>query len=340
MTLNTTPLWLQGSSSHTANMYRRWLDWMTNQKSGIFALGDFAVSQHSPANMTVDVAPGLALVRGTEDATYQGMYLVDGQSVENVSVSAAHATLNRIDLIGIRIRDNAYSTGPSNDATIISVTGTPASSPSAPTAPPNFFLLATVSVAAAATTVVTANITNLRTTTTGQGYAGLRGAYRRCVAAARPSTNLQDYADFIIESDTGRQFVYDGTRYVPTGPTGLSTYQASYNTTTSLASSGATLTLPPGRWFIQAKGEAANLAAAATQLFQMQLWNATGAAQLDTTSLFFGSAVLARQAWSCFAPFTNTANATIQLRAMSTTGGANYPIAETRLWATSVGSTT
>ncbi len=213
MTLNATPLWLQGSSGHTADMYRRWLDWQTNLKSGIFSSGDFAVSQHGTPNMSVDVAPGMALVRGTEDATYQGMYLVDGQSVQTVTITAAHATLNRIDLLGIRIRDNAYSTGPNNDATIISVDGTPASSPVAPSAPPNFFILATVAVNAAVTSVVTANITNVRTTTAGQGYAGLRGAFRRTPSASRPTTNLQAYQDVIIEDNTSRAYIYDGSTW-------------------------------------------------------------------------------------------------------------------------------
>lgn len=325
MTLNSTPLWMQGLSTHTANMYRRWLDGLANLKSGIFTSGDFTVTQNGTPNMSVNVATGMAFVRGTEDATNQGMYWVENEASQNVSIGAAHATLNRIDLVVIRIRDNAYSTGPSNDATIFVVAGTPASSPSAPSAPPNSFILAEVTVGAAVTSIVTANIANKRTTSLGQGFASLRGAFRRCAAATKPNVSLQPFQDFIIEDDGLRLDYWNGS--VWKAFTGAYTSSVgTYNTTTSLASTGATVTLPSGDWILQGKCEAANLAAAAAQTMQLQLWNSTAGSQVDTCSNFFASAILDRRTLYVQGLVSLTATTTFQLRGISTTGGANYPL--------------
>lgn len=338
MTVNATPLWMQGLSTHSANMYRRFLDGISNLKSGIFTSGDFAVTQNGTPNMTVNVAPGMAFVRGTEDATYQGMYWVENQATQNVSISAAHATLNRIDLLVLRIRDNAYSTGPSNDATAFVVTGTPASSPSAPAAPPNSFVLAQITVGAAVTSIVTANIANQRTTTAGQGFASLRGAFRRCASGSRPSTNLQSYQDFIMEDDTGRMYFWNGTFWAPFGHAYQSTASA-YTSTTSYASTLVTFTLPPGGWVINAKSEFADTAGGSPSNAFLQIWDATSGVEIDKTEAFAPSNVQ-RFALSCTATFSNTSSKTIQLRAKDNVGGATRTFNFLKMNATSVSSIT
>lgn len=113
--------------------------------------------------MGVDVADGACAVHGTE-ASAQGVYLVDSQTLTEVTIQAADPTNARKDLIVARIKDQDYTSGsPStNTTTIEAVAGTPSGSPVDPTIPDNCVVLARVDVAAAAVSITNANITDLR----------------------------------------------------------------------------------------------------------------------------------------------------------------------------------
>lgn len=125
-----------------------------------FMGGKLLVTEDSPLSMNVRVASGICWVQGTENAT-QGGYSVMNDGTVLVTLDAAHATLARIDLVVVRIQDSQYSGG-SNTATIEKVTGTPAGSPTVPTAPANSLILAQIAVAAAVTTINNSNITDRR----------------------------------------------------------------------------------------------------------------------------------------------------------------------------------
>lgn len=116
-------------------------------------------------DMSVDVASGAAAVLGTE-ATAQGVYLAEAPTTTNVSISAADPTNARKDVIVVRIKDQDYTSGsPStNTTTIEAVAGTPSGSPALPTIPDNCVLLAIVDVAALASSITNANITDQRWT--------------------------------------------------------------------------------------------------------------------------------------------------------------------------------
>lgn len=175
MTIRTTPTFVQGGS-HPAEETRLMLGGMlgmppttfaggaasSNPAHGIVTSTDLAVTQNGTPNMSVNVATGGAFIRGTASLN-QGAYHVWNDATVNLTVSAADATNARRDLVIAVVRDAAYSGG-TNDARLVVVTGTPAASPSDPslTAYPNALVLARIAVAAGATSVVTANITDLR----------------------------------------------------------------------------------------------------------------------------------------------------------------------------------
>lgn len=175
MTVRTTPIFIQGNS-HPAEETRLMLAGILGSVTGSFAGGvassdaahgvvratDLAVTQNGTPNMTVNVAAGGCFIRGTQSAN-QGAYHLYNDASLSVAISAADATNPRRDLIIAQARDLNYS-GADKDGRIIVVTGTPAASPSDPSLSsyPNALVLARVAVAAGATSILTANITDLR----------------------------------------------------------------------------------------------------------------------------------------------------------------------------------
>ena len=205
MTTQNPAIFLQ-AGSHPAEDTRRFIAG-TVPFHGVRLTDDLKVTERSgTANMSVDVAGGRAFINGTE-ATYQGTYFVENRGVQNVVVSAAHATLARIDLIVAKVQDAGYS-GATNAWSLAVVAGTPAASPAAPTAPANSLVLARVAVAALATTVVNANITDYRYITAGQSIATAAGGTIICNSTTRPAT--PNRGTIIFETDTGNTLSYYG----------------------------------------------------------------------------------------------------------------------------------
>jgi hypothetical protein len=161
MTLRTPPSWLQNGSHPAEN------DRLTTQgiwaASGVRRTGDFAVTQNSPTGMSVLVAAGWAAVVGTTQSN-MGVYMAYNDASAVATITTANPTNPRIDRVCLTINDSAY-TGSLNNVVINVVAGTPAGSPTAPATPANSISLATIAVAAGATTIVTANITDTRTRT-------------------------------------------------------------------------------------------------------------------------------------------------------------------------------
>lgn len=130
------------------------------------ASGGFSVAQRGAgANMSVDVAAGDALVEITNTNIDSTTYKVPfrNSATYNVAIATADATNPRIDLIYLKVDvsiDPDVSSG--NIGTILVAAGTPAGSPSVPATPANCLALARVAVSAGATSIVTANITDLR----------------------------------------------------------------------------------------------------------------------------------------------------------------------------------
>lgn len=166
MTELNPPGFLQNAgATHTAQQLRLYtaamvgnIDYTTVPGSSRPFIRGMFISQNSPVNMSVNVGVGAAFVKGTEAATTQGIYTCWNDASKNIVIAAADATLNRIDLVVVRVRDSAYS-GATNSWALEVVQGTPAGSPSIPATPVNSMVLAQISVTAGSTTIDTTKIT-------------------------------------------------------------------------------------------------------------------------------------------------------------------------------------
>lgn len=314
MAINATPLWMEGLATHASQQYRLFLQALANFKPGIVSSGDFLVTTNN--NMTVNVARGLGVVDGTEDAN-QGSYFVNNDATTIVSVDAAHATLPRYDMVVIRLRDDFYATGPTEGVDLFVVKGTPASSPAEPTIPENCFVLARLTITAADAVIASGDITDRRLTTTNQGRLSLIGGFRVVTSATRPTTNLQPYNDMIIESDTGRLLWYDGSVWRMLSGAFAGTPIASFALNTSLTATGCAITLTPGSWIITAKCELAYTGGSGGAGATLAIYNNTAALTLDKAEWFSSAVGPWRVPASCNVSLTLTANATIQARALA-----------------------
>lgn len=128
-------------------------DLITPQKSlltdGVYgvASGAFAASQHSPANLSVDIAVGALQKNG---------YYANSDTIENPAITANTSGYNRKDIIVANVDTLGEVT------TIIAVVGTPSSSPTAPLPAANQLLLQEVFVGNNVSVINTANITDKR----------------------------------------------------------------------------------------------------------------------------------------------------------------------------------
>lgn len=197
MAVQNPPVFIQGDD-HPAEDIRRYMDAMVESRKGIVSSGDFAVTENGTPNMTVTVAAGRAFILGTENAS-QGMYFVEARTSTSVVITAAHATLARKDLIVAKVEDAAYS-GAVNAWSLVAVAGTPAGSPAEPAVPANALVLAMVDIPAADTTIGNAQITDRRTSTSGQGRAAALGGVIVCTSTTRPAHSA---GRVIYETDTG-----------------------------------------------------------------------------------------------------------------------------------------
>lgn len=181
MTLEA-PAYVISASSHSAALFRQTLQGLIDGY-GVTDSASLAITQNGTPNMSVNVAAGVIYCPGTLGATSgfyansnaqtayglpssmtsQGGYAAYNDATVNLTISAADPTNPRIDLVVASIQDAQYS-GSNNQPVLQVITGTPAPSPSAPSAPASSVVLAQIAVAANATSIVTANITDERPT--------------------------------------------------------------------------------------------------------------------------------------------------------------------------------
>lgn len=165
MTVTTKPLWIQ-AGGETAVQARRLIKAIFGTP-GIIASTDMAVTAKGTPDMSVNVALGQCVVAGSE-ATDQGYYVVYNDATINLAISAADSTNGRIDAVYVKVQDSEQS-GATDAASIVVVTGTAAATPVAPNAPTvSHYLLATIAVAANATSITSATITDKRTSAVPQ----------------------------------------------------------------------------------------------------------------------------------------------------------------------------
>jgi hypothetical protein len=192
------------------------------------------VTQQGSPNMSVIVRSGLAEVPGTE-GTKQGVYTVLNDADFTVAITAAHATLARIDSIVFKVEDQQYS-GVNNTSSMVAIAGTPSGSPAPPTLPFNCIELARVAVGANVTTIVTANITDMR--------RWLSQGIIPCTSTTRPPANTIGAGQIIYESDTDLLYItHDSTTWVPLADAGRN-MRREVSVTNSLTNPTAYTVLP------------------------------------------------------------------------------------------------
>jgi len=174
--IRTPPLWLQ-AGSHPAENDRLGTQSIIGQ-SGVRLATDLACTA---SGFNVVVASGTVYVAGTVTAT-QGMYQSYNDASVTLPISTAHPTLARIDRVVVTVNDSYYGSA-SDSAVITLLAGTPSASPVAPSIPANSVSLATVAIAAAATSITNANITDTRTRAASLDYV-----FRASGAATTPLT--------------------------------------------------------------------------------------------------------------------------------------------------------
>lgn len=161
MALRTPPSWLQ-NGSHPAENDRLTTKAIYNT-TGIIGSSSLQVTPQGSPNMTVNVATGwAAIVSSTANA---GTYVAYNDATTVLTIGTADPSLPRIDKIVVTVNDAFYS-GASNNVVFAVVAGSPNASPVVPSTPSNSIALATIAVAAGATTIVAGNITDTRVLTT------------------------------------------------------------------------------------------------------------------------------------------------------------------------------
>ena len=218
MALRNPPLWILGQS-HTAENDRLAGTQGLVGTAGVSAgTNDLLVTQASTPAMTVNVGSGWGWVLGTVSST-QGMYTVyNDATLTGITVSAANATLPRIDRVVLSVLDSNYS-GSTSSASVYVVAGTASASPVAPAIPASSISLATLAIASGATAVTNANITDTRvraqsalplTSTAASTLSGLaRSAVNAAVINAQSGTTytfqLADQFQLVTASNASAQ---------------------------------------------------------------------------------------------------------------------------------------
>ena len=152
-------------------------------------------AQASP-NMTVKVNPGIFIGQGAISST-QGAYSWCLDATTNLTIAASHATLDRTDLIAVRIRDANVDTSGARDGSVVVITGTAGSGTPALPTDASYFTIAQISVPHTVTNIGGGGggtITDKRPVT-----AALGGIIP-CLSTARPASASNGQR--IYETDT------------------------------------------------------------------------------------------------------------------------------------------
>lgn len=126
---------------------------------GNFSAVDLFTTQSNTPGMSVQLYPGSAVVA----ASGRGPYIASSSAFQTLTVATANGTNPRLDLVYLQVLDQVA--GDASTATQLGiVTGTPAATPVLPSLPATGVCipLASVLVPANATSIVNANITDLR----------------------------------------------------------------------------------------------------------------------------------------------------------------------------------
>lgn len=163
------------------------------------------VTQNSlGADLSVDVSEGQVLVQAVHSGASAGTYVWTNTDTVNVPLTTPpDATNPRIDLVVIQATDTTFGDASSGLSPLV-ITGIPAATPSAPSIPLNSTPLATIDVAANATTIVNANLGRFQW---AYGHSGVAGSWVTIGAKNNGSHINEIFPDFPVPG----QIVLDET---------------------------------------------------------------------------------------------------------------------------------
>lgn len=297
-TLGSAPVSLQ-AGNYSAIDDRRF--WGATLSEGTLSSGSYQVIQRAAgSNMTVDVASSVgngALVQG-DSVTAQGIYLVPPTAANvNVDIATADATNPRNDLVILEVKDDQHDASGLNLARVRVVTGTPNASAvltdlpgsnGTPALPSSSMLLAVVRVAAGATSILTAAISDRRSAASSPGLSPNQVLHVQDEKAA--GTNGGTFTSGAWQ-----------TRVLNTTKT---------NTITGASLASNQISLPAGSYWIEAQAPAYQV-----QAHIAKLYNVTGTADvlIGTTQQSSNTSAVTN-ASTVTGAFTLTGTTTLELQ--------------------------
>lgn len=203
-------------------------------RSGVRPSGsgtDLLVQAQSSPNMTVKVNIGVIVVQGTISAT-QGAYCWALDATKNLTIGASHATLDRTDLICVRVRDANVDTSGSRDGDVVVVPGSNGGGVPALPTDASYVTIAQIAVVHAVTTITSGAITDRRPFTAAVGGVIV------CTVATLPASAMPGQLAFCTDQSTTttRWRYWDGAAWQylhPVGPGITATVTGATTSTTS-----------------------------------------------------------------------------------------------------------
>lgn len=154
-----TPLYMDISNVYSGDDLG--LPWRDIIGEGVVGAGDLAVTQNgSGADLSVDVAAGACWVLGDTNPAAQPCYRCRNDATVNLGISPDASNPRKV-VIAAQITDETFADTGRNWA-LVAIHGTPAASPLEPALPDSALKLAVITVPAAASSIVNANITDSR----------------------------------------------------------------------------------------------------------------------------------------------------------------------------------
>lgn len=208
MALINPPAWLQ-QGSYSANTDRQLIGSIV-PVAGV--VEGFSVIQSPTPSMSISVTAGKAFVSGSI-VSNQGMYNVVNDSPVSLTIPASNATNPRRDIIVVTVNDADVS-GTVNSVNFQVISGTPSTSPSSPSTPASSILLASIFVAAGASSIVTTAISDRRvfTSTSGGVISVPDAAARLRIADPIPGKSI-----IVAEASSGLTWKNTGSSWSPFG---------------------------------------------------------------------------------------------------------------------------
>lgn len=224
----TDPLWLPGLSYDEGEL--RKMDAVLTMATSTAGMGRGGVRPGeagltvSLAGTTVNVSAGCAYATRSGQGTYRAQLAATSPG----TLTAAHATLTRIDLVYLRVWDNAVDSSGLTKADTVYLAGTPSGSPVAPTpgATEIYTTLATItvpSVAGGGTGAATVSTTARQVTVAPGGILPVTSATDIALAGLYTGQARYNTVRGVLEFWTGSAWAAQGdwAAYTPTWAGGI-----------------------------------------------------------------------------------------------------------------------